>query len=57
MKYAVEMVSGGMIYVYVHTKFQDDPLGHSSNMKVVTSTIYEATLLVLLMGGIYEVGR
>jgi hypothetical protein len=51
MKYAVEMASGGTIYV--HTKFQDDRFVHSSNIKGVTSTICEATLLILLMGRTY----
>jgi hypothetical protein len=34
MEHAVEMTSGGMIYV--HTKFHDDRFRHSSNIKVIT---------------------
>jgi hypothetical protein len=42
----------------VRTKSHDDRFGHSSNIKVVSSTFLEATVLVLLKRGIYgyEVG-
>jgi hypothetical protein len=51
-KYAVAIVSGGMIYVY--TKSHDDRFRHSSNIKDIASTISEVTALVLLRG-IYDV--
>jgi hypothetical protein len=31
--------------------------GHASNIKVITSTVEEAAVLVILLGGIYEVCR
>jgi hypothetical protein len=34
MKYAIEIASGG-----IHTKFHDDQIRHSCNIKVITSTI------------------
>jgi hypothetical protein len=40
---------------YIHTKFHDHPFRNSSNIKVITSTIWEAVMLVLFRGGIYEV--
>jgi hypothetical protein len=39
----------------VRTEFHEDWLGHSGNIKVITSTIWEAAVLVLLTGAIYEV--
>jgi hypothetical protein len=39
------------------TKLCEDWFGHSSNIKVTTSTIWEAVVLVLLMGGTYDVCR
>jgi hypothetical protein len=45
------MASGGMIYVY--TNFYDDNFGHSTNIKVITSTVSEAAVFVLPMVGIY----
>jgi hypothetical protein len=36
------------------TKFHDDRFRHSSNIKVITSIVCEAAVLVLQMGGIYE---
>jgi hypothetical protein len=51
MKYAVDMEYGGII------KFHDDPFSHSSTIKIIASKIWEAAMLVLLMGGIYEVCR
>jgi hypothetical protein len=41
----------------ISSKIHDDPLRHSSNVKVITSTILEAAVLVLLMGVIYEARR
>jgi hypothetical protein len=32
-------------------KVHDDPLGHSSNIMVITLAILEAEILALLMGG------
>jgi hypothetical protein len=37
----------------IHTKLNDDRFRHSSNVEVITATILEAAVLVLLMGGIY----
>jgi hypothetical protein len=39
----------------IHTKYHDDWFKHSSNINAITSTIWEATVLVLLMRGIYDV--
>jgi hypothetical protein len=39
----------------VHTEFHGNWLGHSSNLKVITSAVWEAAVLVLLTRGIYEV--
>jgi hypothetical protein len=50
MVYAVEMTSGGM----THTKFHDDRFNNSSNTKGITSTTWEAVVLVPLMEGIYK---
>jgi hypothetical protein len=53
--------SGSIILAYyvtvllMYTKFHDHQISHSSNIKVINSTISEAAVLVLLMGGIYEV--
>jgi hypothetical protein len=41
----------------VCTKFHLDRFRHSTNIKVITSTIWEAAMLVLLFGGIYELWR
>jgi hypothetical protein len=49
MKYAVEIRSGGMTY----TKFRDNWFKHLSNFTVITATILEAVMLVLLIEGIY----
>jgi hypothetical protein len=51
MKYTAEMASD------IHTKFNENWFGHSSNIKVITLTISEAEMLVLLMRGIYDVCR
>jgi hypothetical protein len=39
----------------IHTKFYKNWFGHSGNIKVVASTIWEAAVLVLLMWKIYDV--
>jgi hypothetical protein len=36
----------------IHTKFHDDRFRNSSNIKVISSTVREAVLLVLLTRGI-----
>jgi hypothetical protein len=41
----------------IHAEFHEDLFGHSSNIKVATPTILEASVLVLLMGVMYEVHR
>jgi hypothetical protein len=48
MMYAIEMTSDGM----THTKFHDDQFENSSNIKGITSTIWEAVVLVLQVRGI-----
>jgi hypothetical protein len=40
---------------YVHTKLHDDWFRHSSNINVITSAIWNAAVLEVLMGGMYEV--
>jgi hypothetical protein len=49
IKYNVEMVPG--------TKFHKNWFGHSGNIQITTSAIWEATVLVLLTGGLYDVRR
>jgi hypothetical protein len=44
---------GGLRWHDTHTKFHEDWFGPSSNIKVITSTIREATVLVLLIGRNY----
>jgi hypothetical protein len=44
----------GLKWHDIHTKFHKDWFKHSSNIKVIISTISEASMLVLLMGGIYD---
>jgi hypothetical protein len=41
----------------VYIKFYDDRFRNSHNIKVITATIWEAAVLLLLMRGIYEVHR
>jgi hypothetical protein len=48
-------LSGRLIWHGPHTKFHDDHFRHFSNSEVTTSTIWEASMLVLPMEGIYEV--
>jgi hypothetical protein len=63
MKNAVELASGGIIHTYTHThtnthtKFHDDRFRLSNNLKVITSAMFQAAVLVFLMEGIYEVRR
>jgi hypothetical protein len=45
----------GLRWHHIHTKSHDDQFKHSSNVKGITSTIWEAIVLVLLMRGIYDV--
>jgi hypothetical protein len=40
---------------HIDIKFHDDWFRNSSNIKGITSTIWEAALLILLMRGIYDV--
>jgi hypothetical protein len=47
----------GLRWDDIHTKFHEDLFWHSSNIKATTSTIRAVVMLVLLMGGIYIVGR
>jgi hypothetical protein len=47
MEYTVEIISDGIL-----TKFHDDRFLNSSNIKDVTSRIWEAVMLVLLIRGI-----
>jgi hypothetical protein len=39
----------------IHTEFHDDRLRHLTNNKVITATISQDSMLVLLMGEIHEV--
>jgi hypothetical protein len=41
----------------IHTKFLGDRFRHLSNITVNTVTVWEADMLVLLIGGVNEVGR
>jgi hypothetical protein len=43
--------------IYEYTEFHSDRFRHSSNVKVITSTIWEPAVFVLLSGGICEVSR
>jgi hypothetical protein len=47
----------GLRWDDMHTKFHEDWLGHSSNIKVITSTVWEAVVLALLLRGIYYILR
>jgi uncharacterized membrane protein YqaE (UPF0057 family) len=38
----------------MHTNFHGDRFSHSSNIKVIIATIFEAAVLVLLMRGFME---
>jgi hypothetical protein len=46
--------SDGLTWYEIHTEFYDDRFGHSSNIQVIASTIWEAAVLVLLIGGVYD---
>jgi hypothetical protein len=37
-----------------HTKFHDDRLKDSSNVKVIVPTIWDTVVLMILIGGIYD---
>jgi hypothetical protein len=39
------------------TQFHEEWLGHSGNVEVITSTIWEAAVLVLVVGRTYDVYR
>jgi hypothetical protein len=54
LKYTVQMVSGGMICIrsLMTTGFE-----YSKNIKAVTSTIWEAEMVVLLMRRICKIRR
>jgi hypothetical protein len=39
----------------IHTKIHDDRLKHLSNIEAISSAIWEAAILVLLLGGICEI--
>jgi hypothetical protein len=51
------MPSDGFVLHDMETRFHEELLGHSSNIKVITSTILESAILVSLMEEIYEVRR
>jgi hypothetical protein len=46
---------GGLRWHDTHTKFHDDRFRNSGNIKVITTAVWEAAMLVLLVTGIYEV--
>jgi hypothetical protein len=52
MKYTDELALDGII---LRIKFHDYWFGNSGNIKVITSTIWEAAVLVLLTGSIHDV--
>jgi hypothetical protein len=45
----------GLRWHDIHTKFHEHWFRHAGNIKVITLTISEAAVLVLLMGMIYDV--
>jgi hypothetical protein len=47
----------GLIWHDKVTKFHEDWLGNPGNIKAITSAIWEAAVLALLMGRIYDVCR
>jgi hypothetical protein len=50
------LLKGGIYEVHrLDTKFHDEPIGHLRNIKAIARNIWEAAVLVLLMGGFYEV--
>jgi hypothetical protein len=49
--------ANGRIRHSIHTMFHDDRFRHLSNTKVITTTVWEPAVLVLLMGEIYESRR
>jgi hypothetical protein len=38
----------------VRTKSRDDQLKHSSNIKVITSTVWQTAMMILVTRGFYE---
>jgi hypothetical protein len=42
----------GLKWHDTRTKFLEDVFGHSGNIKIITSTIWEVSVLVLLLGRI-----
>jgi hypothetical protein len=46
----------GLRWHDTEVKFPDDGIRHSINIKVITLKIWDTSVLVLLMGGICEVG-
>jgi hypothetical protein len=46
---------GALRWHDIHVKFHEDWRGHSRNIKIITSKIWETAVLVILMGGIYAV--
>jgi hypothetical protein len=55
MMYALEMGSGGIIYV--PSSMNDDQFRHLSNITIITATMWEAVILVSMIEGICEVRR
>jgi hypothetical protein len=55
MKAAIEMDSGGMIYV--RTKVHEYRYRHLSCVTVITATVWEPVMLELLIESIYESRR
>jgi hypothetical protein len=49
--YAIGMAFGGIICI---PSFNEDSFRHSSNINVVTITVWKASVLVLLIGEIYK---
>jgi hypothetical protein len=51
--YAIEVTSCSMIYSYI-IKFIEEWCRHSNSIKVMSQK-FDSSMLVLLMGGIYDV--
>jgi hypothetical protein len=47
----------GLRWYDTHIKFHDDRLGHLSKITIITETIWDAVILVLLMARIFYVRR
>jgi hypothetical protein len=53
-KLIIAITAGSMVYI---TKFREHYFGHLNNIKVTTSEIREASMLVILMERMFELRR